>query len=306
MLIGIDWGGTKIEGIAMSTQGEELLRLREDTPRGEYDGCIRVIVDIVARLERETVEAGSLGIGIRVLSNRVPAGQGRQLHLAPWSTGGEGSARCAWASHPRRERRRLSGGLRGPRRGWRRLQRGLRRHPRERHRRRGGGRWPCSPRAEQQCRGSGVTARCPCRGSARCPGVPATAARSVAWKRGAPAGRSRQPRRPAQRRRTEGRGESCSACARAIVSRVCCGAITSIVSRAASRSSSTHSTRTSSSSAVASPTSRNSTLSFRAPCGTTRSRRYSRRPSARHCTATRVACAAQPGSGRSRSHGCLG
>lgn len=64
MLIGIDWGGTKIEGIAMSDQGDELLRLREDTPRGDYRGCIRIIVDLVERLERETGQSGSLGIGI--------------------------------------------------------------------------------------------------------------------------------------------------------------------------------------------------------------------------------------------------
>jgi fructokinase len=64
MLIGIDWGGTKIEGIAMSEDGAELLRVREVTPRGDYEGCIRIIVDLVARLERETGESGSVGIGI--------------------------------------------------------------------------------------------------------------------------------------------------------------------------------------------------------------------------------------------------
>ena len=63
MLIGIDWGGTKIEGIAMSEEATEILRLREVTPRGDYHGCIGIIVDLVARLERETGQAGSLGIG---------------------------------------------------------------------------------------------------------------------------------------------------------------------------------------------------------------------------------------------------
>lgn len=33
MLIGVDWGGTKIESVAMEPDGRELLRLREDTPR---------------------------------------------------------------------------------------------------------------------------------------------------------------------------------------------------------------------------------------------------------------------------------
>jgi fructokinase len=64
MLIGIDWGGTKIEGIAMTVRGEELLRIRDGTPRGDYRGCIATIVDIVARLEQQTASTGSVGIGI--------------------------------------------------------------------------------------------------------------------------------------------------------------------------------------------------------------------------------------------------
>ena len=64
MLIGIDWGGTKIEGVAMEPDGAELLRIREDTPKGDYRGCIRMIVDIVERLERQTGRKGSIGVGI--------------------------------------------------------------------------------------------------------------------------------------------------------------------------------------------------------------------------------------------------
>ena len=64
MLIGIDWGGTKIEGVAMRPDGTELLRLRQDTPRGDYKGCIAVIARLINRLERETGETGSIGIGI--------------------------------------------------------------------------------------------------------------------------------------------------------------------------------------------------------------------------------------------------
>ena len=64
MLIGIDWGGTKIEGVAMEASGRELLRLREDTPRHDYAGCIRAIAALVARLERDTGDTGSIGIGI--------------------------------------------------------------------------------------------------------------------------------------------------------------------------------------------------------------------------------------------------
>lgn len=64
MLIGIDWGGTKIEGVAMEDDGTELLRIREQTPRGDYDGCLSLVRDVVARLEQETSRTGTVGIGI--------------------------------------------------------------------------------------------------------------------------------------------------------------------------------------------------------------------------------------------------
>ncbi len=64
MLIGIDWGGTKIEGIAMEPDGRELLRLREDTPRHDYFGCIAKIKEMIDRLESQTGQQGTVGIGI--------------------------------------------------------------------------------------------------------------------------------------------------------------------------------------------------------------------------------------------------
>src|SRR5260370_11169836 len=64
VLIGIDWGGTKIEGIALTHAGDELLRLREDTPRNDDEGCLRIISNLVSRLENETGRRGSVGIGI--------------------------------------------------------------------------------------------------------------------------------------------------------------------------------------------------------------------------------------------------
>ena len=64
MLIGIDWGGTKIEGVAMEADGRELLRLREDTPRHDYFGCIAVITRMIDGLEAKTGRTGSVGIGI--------------------------------------------------------------------------------------------------------------------------------------------------------------------------------------------------------------------------------------------------
>lgn len=64
MLIGIDWGGTKIEGVAMLPDGHELLRIRRPTPRHDYHGCIATIVQLVDELESQTGRRGRLGIGI--------------------------------------------------------------------------------------------------------------------------------------------------------------------------------------------------------------------------------------------------
>jgi len=64
MLIGIDWGGTKIEGIAITDEGQEIIRLREKTPRHDYDGCIQVIARLVNRIEQETGQSCPVGIGI--------------------------------------------------------------------------------------------------------------------------------------------------------------------------------------------------------------------------------------------------
>lgn len=64
MLIGVDWGGTKIEVIALDEDGAELTRLREPTPRSDYDGCLSVIVDLVARIEAAQGRRGSVGVGL--------------------------------------------------------------------------------------------------------------------------------------------------------------------------------------------------------------------------------------------------
>jgi len=36
MFIGIDWVAPKIEGVALTHEGKEVIRLREDTPRHDY------------------------------------------------------------------------------------------------------------------------------------------------------------------------------------------------------------------------------------------------------------------------------
>jgi fructokinase len=64
MRIGIDWGGTKIEGLALAHDGRELARHRVPTPKGDYEGCVRAIVGLVEKLESEAGDTGTVGIGI--------------------------------------------------------------------------------------------------------------------------------------------------------------------------------------------------------------------------------------------------
>jgi fructokinase len=64
MRIGIDLGGTKIEGIAIDSTGRECVRCRVPTPNQDYGVMLRTIVDLVGCLEGETGQCGSVGIGI--------------------------------------------------------------------------------------------------------------------------------------------------------------------------------------------------------------------------------------------------
>ena len=64
MRIGIDWGGTKIEGVALGAGGEVLARRRIATPRGDYAGCVAAVVRLVGDLERDAGARGSVGVGI--------------------------------------------------------------------------------------------------------------------------------------------------------------------------------------------------------------------------------------------------
>ena len=63
MQIGIDLGGTKIEGIALDHAGEDLARQRVPTPRA-YAETIAAIVSLVSRLEAVTRQRGTVGVGI--------------------------------------------------------------------------------------------------------------------------------------------------------------------------------------------------------------------------------------------------
>ena len=64
MLIGVDWGGTKIEVIAIGDDGQSIARLREVTPRGDYEGCLATITSLVSRVEADAGAASNVGVGI--------------------------------------------------------------------------------------------------------------------------------------------------------------------------------------------------------------------------------------------------
>src|SRR5271170_6990577 len=62
--IGVDLGGTKIEFVALESDGQELHRHRVPTPRGDYDGTIRAIREGVEKIESALQRSGSVGVGI--------------------------------------------------------------------------------------------------------------------------------------------------------------------------------------------------------------------------------------------------
>ena len=63
MRIGIDLGGTKIEGIVLDDDGVQLTRHRIATPQGDYSGTLRAIGQLITQLESGTSKADRIGIG---------------------------------------------------------------------------------------------------------------------------------------------------------------------------------------------------------------------------------------------------
>ena len=64
MRIGIDLGGSKIEGLVLDRAGSECVRKRVATPQGDYHGTLRAIAELVAALERGVGVHCSVGIGM--------------------------------------------------------------------------------------------------------------------------------------------------------------------------------------------------------------------------------------------------
>ncbi len=62
MYIGVDLGGTKTESIIIDKDGNEIERLRKDTPKN-YNGTIDTICDLVSHLEKKFEKNCKIGIG---------------------------------------------------------------------------------------------------------------------------------------------------------------------------------------------------------------------------------------------------
>lgn len=64
MRLGVDFGGTKIEGALLDSRGEILSRQRVPNP-GDYHSAVRAVADLTARIEQETGHrAAVVGVGI--------------------------------------------------------------------------------------------------------------------------------------------------------------------------------------------------------------------------------------------------
>ena len=65
MRLGLDYGGTKIEGIVLGPDGTERARARVPTPRHDYDGGVRAIRGLLDQLEGAAGgRVESVGIGV--------------------------------------------------------------------------------------------------------------------------------------------------------------------------------------------------------------------------------------------------
>lgn len=87
--VGIDLGGTKIEGVALNAQGQELWRQRVWTPQGDYPGTLDAIRGLVLAAEGALGDQAQVGIGIpgsvspltgRVRNANSTCLNGRPLH----------------------------------------------------------------------------------------------------------------------------------------------------------------------------------------------------------------------------------
>lgn len=85
MRLGLDYGGTKIEGIVLGPGGEERARARVPTPRFDYDGGLEAIRGLLERLEGEAggrIERVGIGVpgSVDRATGTVTKGNSTWLH----------------------------------------------------------------------------------------------------------------------------------------------------------------------------------------------------------------------------------
>ncbi len=64
--LGIDLGGTKIEGIALDDHGKVLSRHRIGTPQGDYEATVKTIADVIDRISSDTDVSDSTPVGVGI------------------------------------------------------------------------------------------------------------------------------------------------------------------------------------------------------------------------------------------------
>ncbi|ABK43458.1 N-acetylglucosamine kinase [Magnetococcus marinus MC-1] len=93
MRIGVDLGGTKIEGIVMDNAGEVRARHRCPTPQGDYAGTVQAIAALVNTIEQQ---AG-------VAERQLPVGVGTPGAVSPYTGRLKGSNSVCLINQPLRE-----------------------------------------------------------------------------------------------------------------------------------------------------------------------------------------------------------
>ena len=185
MRIGIDLGGTKIEGLVLDKGGVERERLRVPTPASSYEEDVAAIVELIAELERRAGARCTVGIAhpgaISPATGLVKNANSTRLNGRPLKTDLErrlgrevrlaNDANCFAVSE-------ASDGA------GRRLQHRVRRHPGHRRRRRRGDRRPAAHRRAGDRRRMGPQSAAAARATTNGPARAATAAAPAASKPG--------------------------------------------------------------------------------------------------------------------------
>jgi fructokinase len=70
--VGVDLGGTKIEALALSPSGEERVRVRAPTPRGNYEGTLDAIVSLVDACTDGLAAWEIAGVGVGIPGSLSP------------------------------------------------------------------------------------------------------------------------------------------------------------------------------------------------------------------------------------------